>query len=97
MNAVAIIIRRELRVACSRRVQPVWFRVVKWACILTGVALFHDRSWFWWTLAALTVAALTTHFLYRWKTIVWTRAWGGWKDLEAGRDSVQPSCGSPPS
>jgi hypothetical protein len=33
-----------------------------------------------------TLAALAVHFLYRWKTRAWTRAWGGWKDLAAGRD-----------
>ena len=60
MNAA---IRREFRVAFSRRAQPAWFRIVKWTCILIGVAFFHDRAWFWWT-----------------------RAWGGWNDLEAGRD-----------
>jgi hypothetical protein len=79
-------LRREMRVALSRHAQPAWFRFVKWACILAGVALFHDRHWFWWTLAGLTVGAISLHLLYRWRTNVWTRAWGGWNDLEAGRD-----------
>jgi hypothetical protein len=78
--------RRELRVALSRHAQPIWFRVVKWMCILIGVALFHDRNWFWWTIAGLTAAAISLHLVYRWRTKVWTRAWGGWNDLEAGRD-----------
>lgn len=85
MNTINAAIRRELRVACSRRAQPVWFRIVKWTCLLVSVLLFHDRTWFWWMVASLATAAMLMHFFYRWKTKVWTRAWGGWKDLEAGR------------
>jgi hypothetical protein len=77
-------IRRELRVIFSIHAQPVWFRVIKWTCILAGFMLFHDRSWFWWTLAGLVALATLLHFFYRWKTKSWTRAWGGWNDLEAG-------------
>lgn len=83
MNAT---VRREFRVAFSKRAQPVWFRIVKWTVIITGAALFHDRAWFWWTLASLAVAGTVVHFIYRRKTHVWTRAWGGWNDLAAGRD-----------
>lgn len=86
MSAFAAILRREFRVAFSVRAQPIWFRVVKWTCIFAGVALVHDRRWFWWTLAGLAIAGLTLHFFYRSKTRTWTRAWGGWNDLEAGRD-----------
>jgi len=86
MNPFSTAIRREFRVAFSRRAQPVWFRIVKWTCILTGVALFHDRRSFWWTMAGLALAGCCLHLLYRRKTKTWTRAWGGWKDLEAGRD-----------
>ena len=87
MSRFAAAFRRECRVAFSRRAQPVWFRVVKWACILTGAALFYDRPWFWWCLAGLAAIGTVVHFLYRSKTKTWTRAWGGWNDLEAGRDS----------
>ena len=86
MNTMNIAIRREFRVAFSRRAQPVWFRIVKWACILTGAAMFYDRSGYWWTLGSLAAAVTFTHFLYRSKTKTWTRAWGGWNDLAAGRD-----------
>jgi len=86
MSLMKAAIRREFRVAFSPRAQPVWFRVLKWACILVGVVLFHDRSWFWWCLAVLAVTAMLLHLLYRWKTKVWTRPWGGWNDLAAGRD-----------
>lgn len=86
MNTLNIALRRELRVCFSRRAQPVWFRILKWTCILAGIAWFHDRRWFWWTLAGLAVTGTLLHFFYRWKTETWTRAWGGWNDLEAGRD-----------
>lgn len=86
MNTISVAIRREFRVAFSRRAQPVWFRIVKWTFLLVGVALLHDRAWFWWTLAGLATAGTALHLFYRRKTRVWTRAWGGWKDLEAGRD-----------
>jgi hypothetical protein len=85
MSAVKAAIRRELRVAFSRHAQPVWFRVLKWTCILSGIALFHDQRGFWWTLAGVAVVGTFLHLFYRWKTKTWTRAWGGWKDLEAGR------------
>jgi hypothetical protein len=83
MNAT---IRREFRVAFSRRAQPVRFRIAKWICIMVGVALFHDQRWFWWTLAGLAFAGTLLHLFYRWKTKTWTRAWGGWNDLAAGRE-----------
>lgn len=86
MNAFTTAVRREFRVALSRRAQPVWFRIVKWVAIITAVALWHDRPGFWPTLAALAAAALLMHGFYRWKTRTWTRAWGGWSDLPAGRD-----------
>ena len=77
--------RRELRVAFSVRAQPVWFRVLKWTCVLAGVMVFHDRNWFWWALAGLAAAGTLMHCFYRWKTKSWTSAWGGWNDLKAGR------------
>jgi len=86
MSRFAIAVRRECRVALSRRAQPVWFRVVKWAVVLTGAALYHDRAWFWWCLASVATVGMSVHFLYRVKTKTWTRPWGGWNDLDAGRD-----------
>jgi hypothetical protein len=85
MSPLALTLRREARVAFSLKAQPLWFRILKWTCIVTGVALFHDRAWFWWTFAGLAAAGTCVHLLYRWKTGAWTCAWGGWNDLEAGR------------
>jgi hypothetical protein len=86
MSKLKTAIRRELRVAFSPRAQPVWFRVIKWTAILVGAALFHQTRWFWWCLAGLALAGTSMHFIYRWKTRVWTRPWGGWNDLSVGRD-----------
>ncbi len=86
MNTVNLALRREFRVAFSRRAQPVWFRIVKWTGICVGAVFFHDRREFWWTLAGLAAAGTALHFFYRWQTQTWTRAWGGWNDLAAGRD-----------
>ena len=86
MNPLSVLLRREARVACSLRAQPLWFRIVKWIAIISFVTKFHDRSWFWTVMASCVSAALAIHFLYRWKTRAWTRPWGGWNDLEAGRD-----------
>ncbi len=86
MNTFSTAVRREFRVAFSRRAQPVWFRIVKWTCILTSVALFHGQPWFWWTLTGVALAGCCMHIFYRCKTKTWTRVWGGWNDLDAGRD-----------
>jgi hypothetical protein len=86
MNRLGSILRREWRVAVSPRAQPAWFRILKWTGLLGFVAACHDRPWFGRVILGCTLAALAVHFLYRWKTRAWTRAWGGWKDLAAGRD-----------
>lgn len=78
-------IKREFRVACSKRAQPVWFRVAKWIVLLGGAFAFFGSDFFWYWVGGLTVIGILVHFLYRWQTRGWTRPWGGWDDLEAGR------------
>lgn len=80
-------IERELRVAFSKKAQPVWFRIVKWTVFLgvSGALLSTKRAWFWSWLLGTTLAGATVHTIWRWKTEGWTRPWGGWHDLEAGR------------
>jgi len=85
MSTFTQALRREARVAFSLRAQPLWFRILKWIVIIACVAAFHDHTWFWLVLAGCFATALAVHFLYRWKTRAWTRPWGGWDDLEAGR------------
>jgi hypothetical protein len=86
MNPLKSALRREFRVAFSRRGQPAWFRVIKWTVILAGAARYHDRPWFWRSLAALALAGAVLHWVYRRKTKAWTRPWGGWNDVEAARN-----------
>ena len=80
-------IKRQLRVAFSKKPQPVWFRTVKWTVFLgvSGLLLRARRAWFWSWLLSATLAGVTVHTIWRWKTEGWTRPWGGWHDLEAGR------------
>ena len=79
------VLRREMRVAFSRRAQPVWFRVVKWIVIVAITTMLWRSPYFWRWIAGSFVLAMTIHFIWRWKTHVWTRPWGGWNDLDAGR------------
>jgi hypothetical protein len=79
-------VTREIRVAFSRRAQPVWFRLVKWTVFIAFVVVFRGHPSFWrWLMAAVAVS-LTAHFVWRWKTKGWTRPWGGWNDVAAGRE-----------
>lgn len=78
-------IKRELRVAFSKRAQPIWFRIAKWIIFLGGAIALSGSGFLWYWVAALTVIGILVHFLYRWRTHGWTRPWGGWNDLEAGR------------
>jgi hypothetical protein len=75
--------KREMRVAFSRRAQPVWFRLLKWIVIITLVFRFHGSPWFWWYTAGVLMLCAIAHFIWRWKTKVWTQPWGGWSDVEA--------------
>jgi hypothetical protein len=81
-------IEREVRVAFSPRAQPVWFRIAKWLVFLVvSAVLLRTGYLLQWLLGATlaTLAGLGMHFLWRWKTQGWTRAWGGWTDVEAAR------------
>jgi O-antigen/teichoic acid export membrane protein len=78
-------LKREARVAFSKKAQPVWFRVTKWAVIVAFALVFWRNRYFWWTLLGLFVVGLILHLIWRWKTKGWTQPWGGWNDLEAGR------------
>ncbi len=86
MNSFSSTVRRECRVALSLRAQPLWFRIAKWIVFLGLGAVFWRRPFFWGCVLAAATLGLTLHFFYRWKTRGWTRPWGGWNDLAAGRD-----------
>jgi hypothetical protein len=78
-------IKRELRVAFSKRAQPPLFRVIKWVVIIGGTAWVFQTSFFWYWVIGLPLLSITIHFVYRSKTHGWTRPWGGWSDVEAGQ------------
>lgn len=75
-------ITRELRIAFSLKAQPLWFRACKWAMIIAITSLLWGKSYLWWWLGGGLALGLSFHCLYRWKTHSWTRAWGGWNDVE---------------
>jgi hypothetical protein len=76
------ILRREARVAFSRRAQPAWFRILKWTIVIALGVMFWRAPLFWVCLVAAFVLSLALHLFWRWKTKGWTKPWGGWNDLE---------------
>ena len=78
-------LRKELRVAISGNRSPLSLRIAKWALFLSIARRLYGTWWFRTWVFGLPVAGLATHFLYRHMTHGWTRPWGGWRDLEAGR------------
>ena len=83
MNTFTVLVRREMRVALSLQAQPLWFRVLKWVALIGFVARYHGAPWFWTFMIGCFVMCLGLHFFYRWKTLAWTRSWGGWNDVRA--------------
>lgn len=82
-------LRREVRVCFSRRGQPVWFRITKWIVLLTITWFLRRQPGLWFWLLGVAAAGLSLHLIYRIKTRAWTRPWGGWDDLEAGREPTR--------
>ena len=76
-------LKRELRVAFSRRAQPAWFRVLKWAVAVGVSVLLWRTPYFWLWILGAPGLGLTAHVIWRWKTKGWTEPWGGWDDLAA--------------
>ena len=76
------VLKREARVAFSRRAQPMWFRVLKWAIVVALGAMLWRKPYFWWLILGSLGLAVTLHLIWRWKTKGWTRPWGGWNDVE---------------
>ena len=81
MSHFASLVRLELRVACSKHAQPLWFRVLKWGLLLSLIYWLGPTRWFWPVMLVLLTISLALHFFYRWKTVAWTRPWGGWNDV----------------
>jgi hypothetical protein len=79
------VLKREVRVAFSRRAQPIWFRVLKWAIAIPIGVLLWRTPYFWWITGGALAVSLSLHLVWRWKTKGWTQPWGGWNDVEAAR------------
>jgi hypothetical protein len=73
------IIRREMEVAFSKKVQSPFFRFIKYAILAFFIYLFWDKKIFWWILGIVLVMSLVIHFFVRYKTKGWTQSWGRWK------------------
>lgn len=76
------VIRREIRVACSTRVQSVRVRIFKWTMFGIATALLYRSRTYWMVVLGILAACLLVHLLYRTKTKAWRQAWGGWSDVE---------------
>jgi hypothetical protein len=79
---MSVSLRREVRVALSPKAQPAWFRVAKWAVIVTLTVTFWREPLYWICLLAAFAVAIGLHLLWRYKTKGWTEPWGGWNDVE---------------
>jgi len=78
-------IKRELRIALSKRIQSIWVRVTKWSVFIGIAAVLYGSDFFLYWVIGLPFLGILTHFVYRWKTHGWTRPWGGWNDVDTGR------------
>lgn len=74
-----------MRVAFSKRAQPVWFRIVKWIVAIAISVWLWPTPFFWWWLAGAFAFSLAVHAFWRWKTRGWTQPWGGWNDVETAQ------------
>jgi hypothetical protein len=75
-------VKRELRVALSRRAQPAWFRISKWVIAIALIAAFRRSPYLWWWILGALGLSVLLHLFWRWKTKGWTQPWGGWSDTE---------------
>jgi hypothetical protein len=80
----------ELRVAFSRKGQPVWFRVLKWVVFVSLGVYLWSNPYFWGIVVGAFLIGLGGHLVWRRKTRGWTRPWGGWNDLEASASNSHP-------
>lgn len=79
------LLKREWRIAASKKAQPVWFRIAKWAVFLGVLFTLRGTAYFWLCLFGTLLLGVILHLVYRHQTQNWTRPWGGWNDLESGQ------------
>ena len=56
------VIRRELRVAFSKKAQPPLFRVIKWIVFIAITALIRRTRFFWPWVVGLPLLGVAIHF-----------------------------------
>jgi hypothetical protein len=72
------VLNRELEVAFSKKSQPIWFRIAKYAVLGMVIYFLWGTKWLWITLITLFVVAMVMHFWVRYKTNRWTKSYGLW-------------------
>lgn len=72
-------IKRELKVAFSKKTQSVRFRIVKYAMLAVLIYFLWGTGWLWPVLVGLFIISFCIHLFYRYKTHGWTKSFGGWK------------------
>jgi hypothetical protein len=78
-SSIKKILRREMEVAFSKKVQSPFFRFIKYAILGFLIFIFWDKKIFWWILGVTLLISLVVHFFVRYKTKGWTQSWGRWK------------------
>jgi hypothetical protein len=67
-------LRREWRVAFSKKGQSIPARLTKWTLFVAIAAALRQSSVFWLWTAGLPLLCIGVHFFYRWGTRGWTRS-----------------------
>ncbi|GAB3220660.1 hypothetical protein [Spirosoma arcticum] len=70
------LLKREIRVAFHPKSQPVRFRILKYVLLGLFVYFYWNSPTFWWIFGSFSVAGVSLHFFYRYKTHGWTRSYG---------------------
>lgn len=83
------VLRREYRVAFSKGGQSRRVRIAKWTVFLGIAAALYGSDFFWIWAGGLPVCGIVVHFFYRWQTHGWTRAWGGWTEVDFDDDTTR--------
>ena len=64
-------------------------RLTKWTLFLVVAAALYQSRYFWLWTAGVLLLCIGIHLFYRWKTGGWTRAWGGWNELDFNDEDLR--------
>ena len=73
------VIKREVKIAFSKKVQSIWVRILKYILLLLLIYFFRNIRLFWIIFFTTLILALIVHFWARYKTKGWTKSYGLWK------------------